>query len=85
MAADTSSAAAGNIPVVEAAAVALASPIAEPILAKSVAAEATTSGTVNTKDIQNLHWYRTAGEAPLPALVGRWPVRLSGSGVARRS
>src|SRR5882757_11077394 len=54
MAADTSSAPAANIPVVGAAAAALAAVIVEPILARSVAAVATTSGIAITNDMVRL-------------------------------
>jgi hypothetical protein len=52
MLADTSSAAAGSTLVVGNAAAALASLIADPILATSVAADDTNSGATLTNDIQ---------------------------------
>ncbi|MFW3114271.1 hypothetical protein MHAE_10948 [Mycobacterium haemophilum DSM 44634] len=54
MPADTSSAAAAIIPVVDNAAAALAELIAEPMLAKSFAATDTASGTAVTKDMPQL-------------------------------
>ena len=54
MAADTSSSAAASTPVVWAAAAPLAAWIVEPRLAKSVAAEPSTSGAATTNDISNL-------------------------------
>jgi hypothetical protein len=51
MAADTSSSAAATTPVVGVAAAALAELIVEPILAKSVAAVPSTSGTATINDI----------------------------------
>jgi len=50
IAADTSSAAAGNTDVVAGAAAALAAPIDDPTPLKSAAIDANTSGTVLTKD-----------------------------------
>jgi len=51
MAADTSSSAAANTPVVGTAAAALAERIIEPRLAKSVVAEPISSGSATTNDI----------------------------------